>query len=135
MEVERFIGQFEGKQKKILVYFHKYFTCDLGLIPKIRFKLPFYYRKSWICYLNPIKGDGIELAFTRGNELSNSSGLLQSKGRRQVYSFDLFSLHELPIAGIREAIEEAILLDEVKPYESKRRMSISKVKTKNRNRK
>jgi hypothetical protein len=44
---------------------------ELNLEDKIRFGIPFYFGRSWICYLNPIKNHKVELAFVRGNELSN----------------------------------------------------------------
>jgi len=81
--VNDFIYSYEGAQKDILLYFHQYLYEQLELSPKIRFKIPFYYNKSWICYLKPIKPNGIELAFTRGNKLSNVQGILQSNGRNK----------------------------------------------------
>ncbi len=95
-EAENFIYQFEGNQREIMLYFHNLLTCDLGLEDKIRFKIPFYYRKSWICYLNPTKEKKIEFAFVRGNELSNSQGLLKNKGRKQVYSIDFEKVSDIP---------------------------------------
>ena len=88
-DAEDFILNFSGEQKAIMLHIHKWLTMDLGLTDKLRFKIPFYYRKSWICYLNPTKQGTIEFAFTRGNELSNSQGLLDSRGRKQVYSVEL----------------------------------------------
>jgi len=119
-EVEDFIYQFEGNQRDLMLYFHRLLTMDLNLIDKIRFKIPFYYRKSWICYLNPSKDGKTEFAFVRGNELSNVQGLLESKGRKQVYSIELEKVSDIPKQKINEIIQEAILLDETKPYQSKR---------------
>jgi hypothetical protein len=120
-EVENFIRVHEGQQLALLNYFHSIFTSELGLMDKIRFKIPFYYNKSWICYLNPIKGEGIELAFLRGNELSNDQGILNSKGRKQVYGIDFFQLDEIPERTVLEIVQEALILDETKPYPSKRK--------------
>lgn len=120
-EVEDFIYQFEGMQREVMLHFHKLLTFELNLTPKIRFKIPFYYGKSWICYLNPLKDDQVELAFVRGNELSNHQQMLESKGRKQVSSMVLETLSEMPMPQIHEIIQEAILLDESKPYQSKRK--------------
>ena len=120
-DTKDFIFQFEGEQRAIMLFIHDWLTVDLNLTAKMRFKTPFYYRKSWICYLNPTKQGTIELAFTRGNELSNSQGLLDSKGRKQVFSIELKKLSESPIETINEIIQEAILLDETIKYESKRK--------------
>ena len=95
------------------------FLLDLNLTSKIRFKIPFYYGRSWICYLNPIKTGGVTLAFIRGNELSNSHGILESKNRKQVMSIDFDGVEDIPSESIMEIIHEAILLDETIPYASK----------------
>lgn len=118
--VEDFIYHHEGQQREILLHLHQVLTEELNLSPKIRYKIPFYYNKSWICYLNPTKQDTVELAFTRGNELSNAQGLLDSKGRTQVFSIEITSLSDLQNEALQEVWQEAILLDETVPYASKR---------------
>jgi len=119
-EVDDFIFNFDGSQRDIMLYIHKLLSVELNLTDKIRFKIPFYYRKSWICYLNPTKNNSIEFAFVRGNELSNSQGILDSKGRKQVFSVELTELSKIPVKELTEIIQEAILLDETIPYASKR---------------
>lgn len=52
-DVENFIYKYEDNQREIMLYFHKLLATELGLIHKMRFDIPFYYGKSWICYLNP----------------------------------------------------------------------------------
>lgn len=120
-EAENFIYQFEGNQREVMFYFHNLLVTELNLTEKIRFKIPFYYGKSWICYLNPNKDNKIEFAFVRGIELSNYQGILDSKGRKQVYSIEFEKVSEIPMQQINEIIQEAILLDEIKPYASKRK--------------
>lgn len=113
LDVEDFILQFSGNQRAILEYFHQLFTNELQLSDKIRYKIPFYYGKSWICYLNPRKGEKIELVFLRGNELSNVQGLLSNKGRKMVSGIEFTSITEIPTNTINEIIQEAIYLDEI----------------------
>ena len=120
-EVEDYIYNFDNSQREIMLYIHRLLSVELNLTDKLRFKIPFYYRKSWICYLNPSKNGTIEFAFLRGNELSNSQNLLDSKGRKQVWSIELTKLSEIPIKELTEVIHEAILLDETVPYASKRK--------------
>jgi len=120
-EVEDYIYNFDNSQRDIMLYIHKLLSVELNLTDKLRFKIPFYYRKSWICYLNPSKNNTIEFAFVRGNELSNSQNLLDSKGRKQVWSIELPKLSKIPIKELTEIIQEAILLDETVPYASKRK--------------
>lgn len=119
-KVENLIDQFEGEQQAIFRFFHDLFINEFGLVDKVTFGNPCYYNKSWICYLKPLKGNKVELAFMRGNELSNAQGLLESKGRKQLRSLELTGLNKLPLQQINEIIQEAILLDETIPYTSKR---------------
>ena len=119
--VQDFIYNYEGQQQAILQATHDWLSKELDLTSKLRYKIPFYYRKSWVCYLNPGKKAGVELSFTRGNELSNAQGLLESKGRKQVFSITLMELSEIPWATLNEVVQEALLLDETVPYASKRK--------------
>ncbi len=110
--VESFIYQYEGKQQEVMLYLHHLLIKEFNLIDKIRYKIPFYDYKSWICYQNPKRNGVVELAFTKGNKLSNQQGLLESKGRKQVSSIEFTSLAEIPKQQLKEIIHEAILLDE-----------------------
>lgn len=66
--------------------------------------------------MNPGKNGSVELAFTRGNELSNGQGLLEDKGRKQVKSIAFTTRSEIPEQMMREVIHEAIILDETVKY-------------------
>ncbi len=125
-EVEDFIYQKEGQQREILLHLHHIFAEELMLESKLRYSIPFYYQNSWICYLNPIKNDGIELVFLRGNELSNSTGLLQSKGRKQVSGIEFYRPDQVTKEQLYEIIQEALILDETVPYASKRQKNQNK---------
>ncbi len=114
--VEDFIYEKEGKQRELLLYFHQILVEELGLTPKIRYKVPFYYQKSWICYLNPLKDGTLEFAFLRGNELANEQGLLEAKGRKQVSGITFRELADIPLEVMYETLQEALVLDETVPY-------------------
>ena len=118
--VERFIAEKAGNQAKILQFLHDQLMAFPEMEAKLRYKIPFFYRKSWICYLNPIKKDGVELVFIRGNELSNEQGILEEKGRKQVRGIELYSVSDIPLNQLLEVVQEALILDEEVPYASKR---------------
>ena len=80
--VQDFILGYPGNEQKIMQYLNHLVMSFPGITGKISYRIPFYYRKSWICYLNLTKNGGVEFAFPRGNELSNEQGLLDSKGRK-----------------------------------------------------
>jgi len=117
--VEETIYQSEGEQKDIMLYFYNWFTSEFELLPKIKYKIPFYYRKSWICYTNPLKNNSVELAFTRGNELSNTHYILKTNNRKQIRGVEIKKLKNAPFDEIKLALQEAILLDETISYKSK----------------
>ena len=118
--VSGYIDQLPANQKTIMLFLDELLGDFPGVTSKLRYKIPFYYKKSWICYLNPIKKDGVELAFIRGNELSNEQGILDFKQRKQVAGIATYQLDNLPLPSIIEVINEALLLDETVPYGSKR---------------
>lgn len=120
-DVATYIADFEGPQKKLLRVLHELILNQFDLQAKIRYRIPFYYNKSWICYLNPIKKDGVELCFLRANELSNESGALDFKDRKQVAGISYFSLEEIDERVLNPIIQEALILDETVKYASKRK--------------
>ncbi len=117
------ISDWSPEQKEVALFLHDWFTEELGLTDRITFDNPCYYGKSWICYLRPSPKNKVELAFLRGNELSNEQGLLESKGRKQLMSVEFARAREIPMKTLREILNEAILLDESVPYQSKRKKS------------
>ncbi|WP_173021455.1 DUF1801 domain-containing protein [Lewinella sp. W8] len=120
-QVDNFIYRFDGAQRKILRYLHELLTEEFHLEAKIRYKIPFYYGRTWICYLNPIKNEGIEFAFVRGKELSNHQGVLDHRERVQVAGIEVYQLADFPREEMIEVIHEAVLLDETTPYRVTRR--------------
>lgn len=120
-EVEDYIYSFEDERKNVLLYFHELLTSFPTVTCKIRYKIPFYYQNTWVCYLNPVKPNKIALCFLRGYELSNEQGLLESKERKHVSSVEFSSVDEIPKTAIREIINEALFLDETVPYKPKGR--------------
>lgn len=113
-EVEEYILRLPQHKKEIALYLHGMFIEDYELRPKIAYKIPMYYGKKWVVYLNPDNRAGVEMAFTKGHLLSNKQGLLDSKGRKLVSSVEFFSLEEIPEKVVREILEEALELDHLK---------------------
>ena len=114
--VEEYIFDYEGPEKEVLIFFHETMMSFPGITSKLRYKIPFYYQKTWVCYLNPVKPNKIALCFLRGYELSNEQGLLESKGRKQILSIEFSSVDEIPKKEIFEILNEALYLDQEIPY-------------------
>lgn len=113
--VEDYIYQLEGQQKEIMQILHDLFTLEFNLEAKIRYKIPFYFGNTWICYLNPMKEDKVDFAIVRGREISDGNGLLESRGRKMVRSIAFSNTNEIPLDTLREILEEAIFLDSLSP--------------------
>ena len=111
--VEHFVLGYDGEQKAIISYLHHLLTVEHDLIPKIRYNIPFYYRKSWICYINPLKNNGVELAFLKGHLLSNEHGLLDQKDRKIVSGISYFQVSDILDKDLNPIVQEAIILDEM----------------------
>lgn len=111
--VEHFTLGLNGQQKAIVQYLNHRITERHGLEIKMNYEIPMYYRKSWVCYLNPIKKDGVELAFLKGHRLSNEQGVLSMKNRKLVAGIEFFDVNDIPIKEIDEIIQEAIILDDL----------------------
>lgn len=118
--VEDFNFGYEGATRAMLQYLDSLITQYPNVTSKIRYKIPFYFRKSWVCYLNPRKDGAVELAFPRGNELMDEGGLLEAKDRKQVRSVTFKTLDDIDDLAIQQALNEAFLLDDHVSYASKR---------------
>ena len=107
-----YIYEREGNQQGIMLYLHEWIISYPNVAGKIRYKIPVYYRKRWICYLNPIKNDQVELVFTRANELSNEQGLLNFRDRKLVAGVIFTTVEAIPTEVLHEIFQEALLLDD-----------------------
>ncbi len=82
---------------------------------KKKFNLPFFYGKTWICYLNLIKEQEIELCFVRGRELP-SKELLNFKKRVMIAGLSFKKVSDIDFGVLKLLLEEAVELDNCKPY-------------------
>lgn len=112
---------FDPAQREILQVLHELCMAYPGVTAKIRYRIPFYYRKTWICYLNPLKKGGVELCFVRGNELLDEGQVLTFGNRTQVGGISIFDPKAIPFESIDALLQEALELDQTVPYASKRK--------------
>jgi hypothetical protein len=116
MQVIDYIYNLTPKQAAIVQCLHDLIIENPGIEVKRRWNLPFYYRKSWICYFNILKNGNVEWAFTRGNELSNADQWLEARGRKQIYSVNFESINAIDLQMAKVYLQEALLLDEHVSY-------------------
>lgn len=99
-------------QRQIMQQLHDLMLSFPKITTKIRYQIPFYYRRKWLCYLNPIKNNGVELCFLRGSELSNEQGIIEPTERKMVRGISFYSVDKIDKKVLCEIINEAILLDD-----------------------
>ncbi|MCO5250931.1 MAG: DUF1801 domain-containing protein [Candidatus Kapabacteria bacterium] len=121
MEIEEFIESYDGNQREVMQIIHNLMIEIPGIDPKIRFKVPFYYRKTWICYMNPIKSKAVELCFVRAKELEYSKKYLTFGKRVQVGGIMMTEPDKIDLPLIALIVEEALVLDESAPYTFKKK--------------
>ena len=107
-----FIYEPERPCRDVLVYLHELLTGTYGLQPVLRYRIPFYDQHSWVCYLNPVGKKGVEIAFIKGNELSNSQGMLDFRGRKQVAGIIIEEIRDVRQGILDEIILESLWIDE-----------------------
>ena len=115
-----YIESLDGEQRRIMLVLHQFLSTYPQVTCRIRYRVPFFYRKSWLCYLNPLKNSAVELCFVRANELSNKNGLLDFKNRTQVAGVTYCAIGEIQEDALAEVVQEVLLLDETVPYTVKR---------------
>ncbi len=120
-EVEDFIFAKEGGQRDLLLFLHNLLVEEYQLVSKIRYKIPFYDKNSWLFYLSPLKNGAVDFAVIRASELTEAKELLDFKKRKQVASLELNPNEDLPENEIRAVIKAALSLDEKSPYKGPRK--------------
>jgi hypothetical protein len=120
-DVESFLFDLEGVQAETAWFLHQQIMSYPEVKCKLRYKIPFYDRKSWICYINPVKNSKVELVFIRGNELDDYEGVLQARGRKMVKGLVFDGPHTLVPDLLHAILQDALLLDEKVKYSFRRK--------------
>lgn len=118
--VEDYIFELEDTQQEIAAYLHDYFVLQHQLSPKIKYRIPFYFSNTWICYVNKIKKKGIELVFIRARELKDTKHLLDFKERKMAAGLSFYALEDINEEILNTILKEAKQLDLTTPYTFKK---------------
>ena len=81
------------------------------MLRKMRYRVPFYDKNTWICYLNRVKNDQLELCFLEGRLMADKFPSLDMKNRKKVSGITIDPLSDLPLE-VMEMIKFAIRLDD-----------------------
>lgn len=107
--LDQFFERLAGDQRMIALVLHELIlSIDDSLSSRLRYNIPFYDSSTWICYINPRKENSVELCFLQGVSLVDESGLLQSRGRKQVAGVLCNSLDNIPADIIIDLVQQAL---------------------------
>jgi hypothetical protein len=110
-EVEEYLLKVCNKERDVMLFLHDLFTDKYLLSPKIKYGIPFYFGKKWVCYLNPVKNGGVDLTFLRGFKMEGYDHVLEARGRKMVKSLPILDLEGLDIDLVNKLMTLAIQID------------------------
>ncbi len=109
--VDEYIESLENTHQQHLIYhLHQLIMTFSGVSTKLRFRIPFYDGRKWICYINPIKKNGVEVCFINGFKLTNRPQL-EARKRTMIKGISIFEINDETLALIAEVFQEALELD------------------------
>jgi len=87
-------------------------TSSEQITEQVKHKIPFYYYKGQLCYINPFD-DRVVLGFSRGADMPDEHGLL--KGNQKTVRHAVFYPDaEIDEEKVRNLIYEALIVNEIK---------------------
>lgn len=84
MPCEDYSLKLEGKQRQIVESLSSVLLSFPNTSCKIRWGIPFFDYKKWVCYINPTKDGNVDLTFLQANKFEDPTGLLEARGRKMV---------------------------------------------------
>jgi hypothetical protein len=105
--------------KTLLLLCHDCLEQDFGLKGKIRHGIPFYFGNHWVCYLNTIRGQKVEMAFLRAKEMRKHHADLDFKKRKMVGGISLSQDEPIDWESLKNILKEAVEIDKNSPYRLK----------------
>ncbi|WP_235296314.1 DUF1801 domain-containing protein [Portibacter marinus] len=76
----------------------------------IRYNIPFYDYRKWVCYINPLKkSNAVELVFLNGKVLKESFEFRKDRGRKMVAGIEIDEINDAVLQNVVMVWEEAIL--------------------------
>ena len=111
--VDEFVNRLPVEVKALAERLRKIIlTSSEQIREQIKHKIPFYYYKGQLCYLNPFD-DRVVLGFSRGADMPDVHGML--KGNQKTVRHAVFYPDaELDEEKVRNLIYEALIVNEIK---------------------
>jgi hypothetical protein len=103
-----FISKLNGNQRQIVESLHSVILSFPGTSCKIRWGIPFFDYKKWVCYINPRKDGKVDLTFLQARKFDDPTGLLEARGRKMVKSLVVADDSDDTLATVIILMEEAL---------------------------
>lgn len=110
LSVEIYIDKL-GKERQLMQVLYDWLISFPGIEPRLKHGIPFFYRKSWVCYLNPQKKGGVEFVFLKAKQLDDPESMLDFKNRKMVAGIPLNRVDEIPFDYLGFLLQQALLVD------------------------
>lgn len=118
-DVGEFLEYLPEKERHIVdVLRNIVLDCIPGCREKLSYNVPFYSRKTNICFIWPgsvgwggVNNAGVRFGFTKGYLLRDELAYLEKGNRKQVYWRDFFSVSEIEPDVLKAYIFEAVEID------------------------
>lgn len=108
-----FLDTLPEPQRLLVVALHDHIVeVQPPIAVRMVYGIPFFYKGKRLAYLNPKKEGSVDLGFTRGHAMDDSSGLLEAKGRAQIKSASFQTVEEVPWDTVTEWVRQAIELND-----------------------
>lgn len=118
-QVANYIERQPEHIQKLLYYLYDYFLSYPNIISRYKYRIPFYYQKTWVCYTNVKKAGTVELVFVKGRELSEYPTLM-ANGRKMARGITYSTIESIDHTILDPLWLEALTLDLNVPYTFKK---------------
>lgn len=117
-----FLDTLPEQQRLLVVALHDHIVeVEPPITVRMVYGIPFFYKGKRFAYLNPMKNGGVDLGFTRGHAMDDTSGLLEAKGRAQIKTATFQNAEEVPWETVTEWVRQAIELNDLLKGERRQR--------------
>ncbi len=109
-ELIDYADHWNSDQSAMIRLVHELWLDLPGVTGKLRYKIPFYYRTTWMAYTQAAAGGGVEIAFIRGKDLIGLGHNLDFKCRKQIAGITFYNLKQMDIPEVKAMMMDAYLL-------------------------
>lgn len=107
--IQAFFDRLDEERRLIALVLHEIIVgVDDAVTTKMRYRIPFYDKDTWFCYINPLKRGGVELCFLYADRLDDTSGILDFRGRKMVGGITCRSVDAIPYDEVVDLLQQAV---------------------------